>query len=186
VVKVDRSKEQKLDIIIIAVTLCLLLYAIGIVLNLFASLVFAPDVDAILAETAAVVLIIVMYSIAFVGKRKGVLSETPNIRVIDVIKEPDKAPTAARPTVNTQQVTVKNEPKIAEKKEQTAKQPVVSREKLICPACRKEFDKPSYMEGFTIDYGSPSNQPGKIVYCPHCYQLINLKQRSSTEEDVWE
>jgi hypothetical protein len=181
----DRAKEQKVYTIMVFIIVCLLFYAIGIALNLFASLIFTPEVDAILAETTAVVLIIIMYSITFIEKRKEVPSETPNIQAIDTIKEPNKTPIAAPPTVNTQKITIKYEPKKTEKKEQPAKQPIVPREKLMCPACRKDFNKPIYMKGFTIDYGSPSKLPKRIVYCPHCDQAINLKEKSTLEEDIW-
>jgi hypothetical protein len=185
VIKLSKFKEQKLYVIIIIAVFCLLLFAIVIALNLVTSPVFSSDVVAIGAVTVAVVLIMIMYAIDFIEKRKGALSEVANKQVIGTVKEPDEAAVEVLSAVNIQKSAFKVELNKVEQKNQLAKQLMSPTEKLICPACRKDFNPPFIMTEFIVDFGPASKVPRKIVYCPHCDQPISLKQKSVMEADVW-
>ena len=165
----------------IVIVFGLLFYANGIAFNLFASPMFTPDVVAFLVIVIAVFLTVTMLTAAFIEKRKGMST------VIDSNQTPD---TVLSP-VNVQESESKVQKENLECKNQAPNELLIEplkikkeREKIFCPACRKESSLPSFMADYLVNYG-PTKTTKMTRYCPHCDQPIDLKQKLTGKEDLW-
>ncbi len=197
------SKGQKLFIFMMIFVSGLLFYANGIAFNLFSAPMFANDIVAFVA--LAVAITFAMMTLTFIFRdmwRNGVTLRTKKQQVISAVKESEEAnstvplPVSPPDNVNridcnrqvVQAITQKGEEKIkielSEQDNKSIKQLETEHTKLICPACRKEFEMPIYLGELMVDFG-PRKPSNLIRQCRHCGAIMALKQKSAAEEDVW-
>jgi hypothetical protein len=105
VIKLSKIKEQKAYVIMAIIACCLLFSTIGIELNLIALPASASDAVAIGTVTAALALTIMMYSIAFIKKRKTDSTQTQTKPAINIINTPNKTPTTITPPTTNQKIS---------------------------------------------------------------------------------
>jgi len=194
--------KRTLFVIILAFTVGLLFFANAVGFGLIS----LPQYFIYAAVAGAVALAAVAVTLVFGEKIKvlghiikSILSEP---QVINEVKEPDEAPDIAPAPVIAQTSTIKVDPytemlrqfsvqkttskldaDTIELEKQLPKKPVIPPTKVICPACRKEFNLPIYEKDFIVDFGSPK-QSSLIEPCPYCRTPIHLK-RKGDQEDIW-
>ncbi len=166
-----------------AVFVCgLLLYANGVAFNLISAPTYIVDIIAFLALAVAVGLTVVTLAIVIRDKRRILSARTQKSNVDSVVKLDQPSNTLSSPTVSA--VKESGEP-LETGQEQLPKKPVIRPTKVICPACRKEFNLPSYERDYIVDFGRPK-RTNLIKQCPHCKTSITLKRKGAFEdEDIW-
>ena len=137
-------------------------------------------------------------------KIKSLLAEPDIQEIIKEIKIPDQAPDIAPAPVIAQTSTIKVDPytemlrqfriqktvrkleaDTEEQEKQLPKKSVIPPTKVMCPACRKEFNLPNYEIDYIVDFGQPKRST-LIKRCPHCQTSIPLKRSGVVEEeDIW-
>jgi hypothetical protein len=135
---------------------------------------------------------------------KSFLAEPDIQEIIKEIKIPDQAPDIAPAPVIAQTSTIKVDPytemlrqfriqktvrkleaDTEEQEKQLPKKSVIPPTKVMCPACRKEFNLPNYEIDYIVDFGQPKRS-NLIKRCPHCQTSIPLKRSGVVEEeDIW-
>ena len=146
-------------------------------------------------------------TVSLVKKRKSAFSEAHNKSVIGTIKASNEAPGIIAQSTNNQKITKNPESYKTEQKNQSAKKPimqptkhstpqipsptsnvknaatdqeaVVNKDRITCPACKKEFSTPL----FSLDYGS--RNPKLIRLCPYCNQTLEAETKTTEDEVLW-
>lgn len=54
-----------------------------------------------------------------------------------------------------------------------------NKDKIECPACKKEFSTPIFM----LDYAQ--SKPKVVSYCPYCNQPLDTQKMNLNEQDIW-
>jgi uncharacterized membrane protein len=183
-------KKRNLFAVIAIIVFCLLFYAMGVVLHLVASFIFAPDIEAILAEVVAVILLVVMFYLDFIEKRRGTpldshRTDLSSISARENVKHVESDPEVIQ-SVKVQKSTIKVEAAKAEQNQSAlVKQLITHPTYLICPVCRKEFSLPIYERDYIVDFGPPK-QSNLIKHCLYCGASISLKRIGTVEEEgIW-
>ena len=172
------------------IVFCLLFYAIGVLLRLIDSFIFAPDVEAIVVEVVAGFLFAVMFSFDFIAKRKDALLDSADTSLASIGAQESGNEVGSEldvfQSIGVQKSTVTVEAAGVEQKDHSASiKEVIERPSRICPACRKEFTLPVYESDYIVDFGPPK-QSNLIKLCPNCGVSIALKRIGSlNEEDIW-
>jgi hypothetical protein len=182
------SKGQILFLTMAIIVIGLLVYANISVFNLFTAPMFVNDIVVFAALAMAVTLTIIFLVIIVRDKSKAVflLKEQKSQNIVD-IKESEKTSNIIPLPINFQKTMCKTEPNhkirqtiIPEQKNLTKTKP----NKVICPACRREFELPIYLGDLIVDFGSP--KPSNIFkQCTNCGAVVALKQKGASEVYVW-
>ena len=164
----------------------LLFYANGIAFNLFSAPMFASDIFAFVALAVAVTFAVATLTLIFRDIRSNAIAlRTKKQQVIGFVKESEEA--SGNPqvpqVVKAQESEEKTKIELSELDNKSFNQIKIERTKLICPACRKEFELPLYLGELMVDFGPPK-QSNLIRQCRHCGENIALKQKEVAEE-VW-
>ena len=200
-------EKRNLFAIIFAFTVGLLLIANAgafDLINLPENAIYSTVAGAVALE-AITLTIILGEKIKVLGHRiKSFLTEPKIQEVIKENKEPGQAPAIAPVSVIAQTSTKKVDPYAemlrqlgvqktarkleadnAEQQKKLPKKPVIPPTKVICPACRKEFNLAIYERDYIVDFG-PTKKTNLIKICPNCQASILLKRRGILrEEDIW-
>ena len=172
------------------IVFCLLFYAIGVLLRLIDSFIFAPDVEAIVVEVVAGFLFALMFSFDFIEKRKGVLSDGPDMCLSSISAQESgnevESELDVSESLEVQKSTILVEAAGVEPKNHSLPvKELIERPVRICPACRKEFTLPVYESDYIVDFGSPK-QSNLIKRCLNCGVSIALKRIGAVEDEhVW-
>jgi uncharacterized protein YbaR (Trm112 family) len=127
--------------------------------------------------------------------------------VIDVVDAPGEAVVQATSSVDDQKVASNAEGHEAEQEDELNKQPdmqpiapsttqapaepntdkntttnqetvlTLNKDKITCPACKKEFSIPVFMLDYT------GLKPRLVRHCPYCDQTLDLEQETDMEEN---
>ncbi len=166
----------------------LLFFANIKVFNLFPTPVFVNDIVVFAALAMAVALTIIFLTIVVRDKRNADLCpKEQKSQIIEGVKESESASNTTPLPLNSQETISKTEPNdkilqsmVPEKKNRLKIKP----SKVICPACRREFELPIYLGDLIVDFGPP--KPSNIVQqCLYCGAILSLKQKGAPEDDVW-
>ena len=169
------TKGQKYVIIMVIFVCGLLIYANVVAFNLISAPTFVNDIIAYATLTVAVTLTIIILRIVIRDKSKSnELTYTIPLAVStkETVKISNKTPLPIILPAN-----------IDEKEKQPTHQLTMQPTKLICPACRKEFNIPTFWGDLIVDFGPPK-QSNLIKNCPNCETPIPLK-RKDVPEDIW-
>ncbi len=196
--------KRNIFVIIVAFTVGLLFFANVVAFGLIslpAYVIYAAVVGAVVLASISVA-VILGGKIEVLGTRIKRFISVESLRdIFDEEKETDQAlDTAAEPVIS--QTTTKKVDSYEElfrqfgfqsarykveadkaEQEKLPKKPVILPTKVICPACRKEFNLPVYKKDLIVDFGSPKKS-NLIEPCPYCGVLIPLK-RKGDQEDIW-
>ena len=111
--------------------------------------------------------------------------EEPKKQDEDVaVKESNKAPGTfvgpfyIRKSANTV------EPDLAKQENPPTKPFIMQPTKVICPACRKEFNVPFFEGNLIVDFGPPK-QSNLTKVCPHCQTPVRLKRNGVADGEIW-
>jgi hypothetical protein len=197
-------RKRTLYVIIVGFTVGLLFFA-----NVAAfGLISLPEYVTYAVVACAVVLAAIALTmilgdkIKVLGNRVKRFVSEPQIReIINEIKKTDQAPDTVPASViaqaslkkvdsyaellrqfGVQKTTSRLEADALEQEKQLPKKPVIPPTKVMCPACRKEFNLPIYERDYIVDFGQPKRS-NLIKRCPHCQTNIPLKRRGVFEED---
>ena len=196
--------KRNLFAIIFAFTVGLLIIANAgafDLINLPENSIYAAVAGAVALE-AITLTIILGEKIKVLGHRiKSFLTEPKIQEVIKEDKELGQAPAIAPVSVITQTSTKKVDPYVemlrqlgvqktarkleadnAEQQKKLPKKPVIPPTKVICPACRKEFNLAIYERDYIVDFG-PTKKTNLIKICPNCQASIPLKRRGILGEE---
>ena len=181
------SKGQILFLIMAIIVIGLLFYVNIKVFNLFPTPMFVNDIVVFVALGMAVTLTIVFLTIVVRDKRNAICSKEQKSQSIEGVEESERASNPTPLPISSQETIIKTEPKdknlqamIPEQKNRLKIKP----NKLICPACRREFELPIYLGDLIVNFGPP--KPSNIVQqCLYCGAIIALKHKDAIEEDVW-
>lgn len=179
------STVQKLYAAMIMIACCLVLYAVGIVTNFFASPVFsmffiisydtAHDVVSYVA--LAIGLSMIALTISLVKKRKSAVLKPEDKPVIGAGKASSRAP--IQTTLSEFVEATNPTPSQSDSDSNTVSNQeagiILDSDALTCPACKKKFIDPV----FTLDYSALT--PRLVRRCPYCDQPIDIEQEAPTE-----
>jgi hypothetical protein len=197
--------KRNLFVIIVAITVVLLFFAnagaFGLI-SLPKNSIYAALAGAIVIASIPLTILLGDKIKALGHRIKSFLSEPDIQEIINQTKEPDQAPDIAPAPVIAQTGTIKVDPYTEmlrqfraqktsrkfesdneEPEKQLPKKPVIPPTKVICPACRKEFNLPIYEKDFIVDFGPPKKS-NIAEPCFYCGALISLK-RKDDQEDIW-
>ncbi len=198
--------KRNVFVIIVAFTIGLLFFANTVAFGLISLpeySIYSAVAGAVAVATIAVTVMLSEKVKVLGSKIKSFLSEPDMQEIIKEVKEPDQSPdTAPAPVIaqtsmkkvdayaellrrfGVQKTFSRFEADKAEQEKQLPKKPVISPTKVICPACRKEFNLPIYERNYIVDFG-PSKPSNLIRRCPHCETFVTLKQKGALEENLW-
>lgn len=148
---------------------------------------FVNNIVAFVALAIAATLTIIFLTIVVRDKRNSVCQKEQKSQTIEGDKESERASSNTSLPINSQEIISKTEPNdknlqtmMPEQKNRLKIKP----NKLICPACRREFELPIYLGDMMVNFGPPKTS--NIVHqCLYCGAIIALKQKDAIEEDVW-
>ena len=170
------TKGQKYFIILTIFICGLLFFANALAFNLISTSIFVKDIIAYASIAVATVLTIIILTILIRDKRK-------KSSALDEKTESNEVPRKVSPMIIIQKTSNSVETNAAGDKHQSTKQFPVEAAKVICPACRKEFNLPTFWGDLIVDFGPPK-QSNITKNCPNCQTPIPLK-RKRTSEDLW-
>ena len=185
------SKVQKFFVFVVIFVCGLLFYANGVAFNLFSVPAFAYDTIANAVLAVALTLTVITLTVVLRDMRNGTFPRTQKSQIIRDVKEPERShgttplPINAQKTISSVKLGAEEfQAAILEQNSQPLKQEKTERTKLICPACRKIFDLPTYLGELMVDFGPP--KPSNLIrQCHHCGAIIELKQKGAEDEEVW-
>ncbi len=189
------SKPKILYIIIAVLVVALIAYANGVAFNLITLPSSMNNIVAYSALGVAVTLTLVIIGFVIRNVRlqgfdawKKNLPDIGSPVKFDRTVSPKTPSSTSSISAKTQAIKVqKSEEKIeiemSEDDNQLFKPMKASPSKLICPACRKEFEMPAYLGELMVDFG-PRKSSNLIRECRHCGTIIALKQAGASDE-VW-
>jgi hypothetical protein len=182
------SKGQILFLSMAGIVVGLLFYANIRAFNLFSAPAIVNDMVVFAALAMAVSLTIIFLVIIVRDKSKAVvLLKGQKSQNIEGVKESEKEYCTLPTPINSQTTVSKTEPNkqifqaiTPEQKNRVKNKP----NKLICPACRREFELPIYLGDLIVDFGSPK-QSSIFKQCTNCGAVVTLKKMGESEDYVW-
>jgi hypothetical protein len=142
----NKSQKRNSFAVVTIIVFCLLFYAIGVLLRLIDSFVFAPDVEAIVVEVVAGILFALMFSFDFIEKRKGMPLDSPDSYLLSIgAQESGNSKVVpdfdVSQSIKVQKSTILVEAASVEPKNYSVPvKELIERAVRICPACRKELN----------------------------------------------
>lgn len=195
------SKPKTLFLVMVIFICALLVYANGVAFNLFSAPSFVNDTVVFAALGVALIFTVITLTVIFrdMGKRGvSVWAKKPQMiasfKAEESISSLPEASSVGSDSLSSdsqflqaikaQRSEERIEIELSQQDSQIFKQPKAEPTKLICPACRKEFEMPAYLGDLMVDFG-PRKPSNLIKECRHCGTIIPLKQTGVTEEDLW-
>jgi hypothetical protein len=164
----------------------LLVYANGMAFNLFSTPSNVNDIIAFSALGVAVAFTLITLTVIFKDvrrKRSGLGEKLPVTAAPKPQEASVKTPSAiaSLQAIKVQKSQEKIEKELSEHDDQLFKTLKAKPIKLICPACRKHFEPPAYIEDYIVDFG-PQKPSNAFTDCPKCGTTIALKKKGASEE----
>jgi hypothetical protein len=216
------SMAQKLYFTVIVISCCLIFYAIGIITNFFASPIFsmffiisyetAHNIAIYVALTTAFGLSVAALAVAFLRKRKSVLTELADIPEIDNFRVTTATlpHSNSTPSVNDKEIMSHSESQDAEQENELNQQPdmrpFLKATSLTSENPKTENDETNSSEPvillinnqltcptckrefvkpvFVLDYSGL--RPRLIRRCPYCERPLDSTQNASLEDSYME
>ena len=129
------TKGQKYFVAVAIIAFGLLLFANALAFNLISSSIFVNNVIAYAFIAVATVITVITLTILIRDKRK-------KSNELDAFIESNEVSGKVSPPISIQKTSKVVEANLADEKNQSAKQFAMETTKVICPACRKEFNLP--------------------------------------------